>query len=436
MEREKFGSRFGALVVIAGSAVGLGNIWRFPYMVGANGGAAFILIYIFFCAFICLPIMVSEMLIGRRAKTNARHSFKAVAPDKKRFAHLGILYILTPILVLSYYCVIGGMTISYFFESFGTSLPKGPWWTELWSVIFLLLTGAIVFGGVRKGIERFSKVMMPALFIIVAIIAIYVMTLPSAEGTTTTARDGVAFLFKPDFSKVTGKTFLAALGQAFFSLSLGSGVLLTYGSYVNRKDNLIKSSWQIALSDLIFAIIAGCAVIPAVFALKADPVAVLTANTDSALVFNILPDVFPKMPLGALVGVFFFFALILAALTSSISQFEIPVAYLSERAKISRKASTVIIFSVCLVLMSLCAFRGQFINIFDAICANWLMPIGGLLAVIGVGWVMKKQDVLDELGSDGRYKRGKKFAAVLFFLVRYVAVAGILIVFIAQIFNK
>lgn len=436
MERENFGSRFGAIVVIAGSAVGLGNIWRFPYMTGANGGAAFILIYVFFCLAICLPIMVSEMLIGRRAKTNASDSFRTVEPGHRLFGRLGFLYIIIPPLVLSYYCVIGGMTVAFFLKSLGIPVPEGPLWTELWTVVFLLLTAFIVFGGVNKGIERFSKIMMPVLFLIVVVIAVYVAVLPAREGMQTNARDGLAFLFRPDWSKVTGKTFLAALGQAFFSLSLGSGVLMTYGSYVSKKDNLVRSSWQIALSDLLFAIIAGCAVIPAVFALKAEPLAVLTENTDSALVFNILPEVFPIMPLGVVVGAFFFFALILAALTSSISQFEIPVAYMHEKMGWSRQTSCAVMFAVCLVLTSLCAFRGKFIGIFDAVCANWLMPVGGLLAVIFAGWLMNKEDVLDELGSGGGKQIGGKSAKVLLFLVRYVAVAGVLIVFAAQIFNK
>jgi len=435
MQRESFGSRFGALVVIAGSAVGLGNIWRFPYMVGSNGGAAFILIYLFFVLAICLPCMIAELAIGRRSQRNAFGSFRELAPGKKLWKNVGLLYIIIPTLVLSYYCVIGGITIEYFVKSFGVATASGPWYMVAWMAAFLFLTGVIVILGVQKGIERFSKIMMPLLFVIVILIAIRSLTLPVREGATSSAVDGIAFLFKPDFSKVTVKTCLAALGQAFFSLSIGSGVLMTYGSYIRPQDNLAKTAGQIAFFDLLFAIIAGCAIIPAVFALKDNPLAVLSDNTDSALVFNILPEVFPAMPLGMLVGILFFFALILAALTSSLSQFEVPVSYLVEERGLSRRWSCVIVFGIAFVIGAACALRGQIMNALDGLCANWLMPLGGVLALVFIGWILKKSDFTDELSSQGTHKVSDRFVTVLKFVIRYIAPVGVLAVFLSQIFS-
>lgn len=434
-EREGFGSRFGTLVVIAGSAVGLGNIWRFPYMVGTNGGAAFILIYLFFVLLICLPMLVSKLVIGRRSRKAAFGSLSALAPGNPVMKYAGYLYLTIPTIVLSYYCVIGGMTVEYFVRSLGVSTTSTTLTTFLWMLVFLALTGLIVIGGVKNGIERFSKVMMPVLFLIVILIAIRSMTLPDRVGAASSASDGLAFLFKPDFSKVTAHTVLAALGQAFFSLSIGAGVLITYGSYIRQQDNIVKTSAQIAFFDLLFAIIAGCAVIPAVFALKDNPALVLSDNTDSALVFTILPEVFPQMPLGVVIGAFFFFALILAALTSSMSQYEVPVSYLVEEHGISRKKSGLIVFCIALVIGTACVFRGQVLGFLDGLCANWLMPLGGVIAVYFVGWMMKKADLVDELSSQGLYKLDPRFVTVLRFLIRYVAPVGVLTVFLTQLFS-
>jgi len=434
-KRENFSSSIGSLLVIAGSAVGLGNIWRFPYMVGTNGGAAFILLYLFFVLMICLPIMISELTIGRRSQCSTYGAFRKLAPDTKVFKHIGIIYTIIPTLILSYYCVIGGITVEFFIKSLGITVPDGPWMMVVWMAVFLSLTGLIVMAGVQKGIERFSKIMMPLLFLIVIFIAIRAITLPARVGAATTASDGISFLFKPDFSKVTVHTCLAALGQAFFSLSLGGGSIMTYGSYIHPKENLTKTAGQIAFVDLLFAIIAGCAVIPAVFALKDDPAAVLSNNTDSALVFNILPDVFPQMPLGAIIGCFFFFALILAAVTSSISQFEVPVAYLVDEHHLSRRTAGVIVFLIALGIGTLCALRGTVLGFLDGLCANWLMPFGGVVAVVFVGWMMKKTEFHEELSSNGTHKVSVRFVSVLKFVIRYIAPVGVLAVFLSQLFS-
>ncbi len=436
MERDKF-SRFGALVVIAGSAVGLGNIWRFPYMVATNGGAAFILLYIFFVLIICLPVMVAELSIGRRSRCNAYRALDKLssAPAAKAAGRgFGLMYVLIPTLILSYYCVIGGSTVDYFLRACGITAHGGNGMQLLWTLIFLLLTAAVVAGGVKGGIEKFSKIMMPLLFIIVLLIALRSATLP-ATGSGWTARDGLDFMFRPDFSKLGFKSCLAALGQAFFSLSIGSGVLMTYGSYVNPKDKLFKTAGEIAFFDLLFAIIAGCAVIPAVFALEADPVNVLANNTDSRLVFNILPEVFPAMPLGKLIGAVFFFSLILAALTSSISQMEVPVSYLTEEKKLSRPLAVALVFAVAIAIGSACTLRGQVLNALDALCANWLMPLGGIAATVFVGWIMGFDELHDELSSRGLHKTGKLSSRIIHLLIRYIAPIGVLSVFLTQFFN-
>lgn len=435
MERENFSSKFGALMVITGSAVGLGNIWRFPYMVGANGGAAFILLYIFFVVAICLPVMIAETTIGRRSRTSAFNGIHTLSGGRKAWKWLSIIYLVAPTIITFFYCVIGGYTIEYFFLSLGLKLPWEGYNTLIWALTFLALNGIIIMGGVQKGIERFSKVMMPMLFLIIVLMAVRAMTLPSAPGISGTAADGVRFLFNPDFSKITAKTAIAALGQAFFSLSIGSGVLMTYGSYLGRSYNIRIISWQIALSDMFFAIIAGLAVIPSVFALKADPSVVLSNNTDSALVFNILPEVFPMMPLGEILQPLFFFALILAALTSSISQFEVPVSYLVTNGKISRTKASLVLLAVFAMGCSLCALVPKAIQIFDAMASNWLLPIGGLLAVMFLGWFYSREEFKDEFTSNGRYPIKDWIFKLFLVLVKYVSPIGILAIFLSQAFR-
>jgi len=422
-------------MVIAGSAVGLGNIWRFPYMVGANGGAAFILLYTFFVITICLPVMIAEISIGRKSKTNAFAAIYELSGQKKVWKWLSVIYIVTPCLITFFYCVIGGYTIEYLFYSLGINLSFGKFTTLVWTLVFLGLNGLIIMGGVQKGIERFSKLMMPVLFVIIVLMAVRSVTLPAAAGATSSAIDGVRFLFHPDFSKITAKTAIAALGQAFFSLSLGSGVLITYGSYVNRRYNIRTISWEIALSDMIFAIIAGMAVIPSVFALKADPAAVLSNNLDSALVFKILPEVFPMMPLGNILEPLFFFALILAALTSSISQFEVPVAYLVADGKRSRTKASLLLLVLFAAGCSLCALVPKAIGLFDNVASNWLLPLGGVLAVVFIGWFYSREEFLIELTSKYHHPVGKRLFRFILFLIKFAAPIGVLAVFLSQIFK-
>ena len=442
MERENFGNRFGVLVAMAGSAIGLGNLWRFPYLVGSYGGAAFIFVYIFCVFLLCLPIFMSEVIVGRRSRANAYGAFKKLAPGT-RWKWLGAISVITPVIVVSYYSVVGGWSVEYFLKACTLEFTAGvsradmgsmfsSFITSVWSpivghTIFLLLTDAIVISGVKSGIEKFGKIMMPLLFVLIIVIAARAATLPGAG-------EGFRYLFRPDFSKIDASVCSAALGQAFFSLSLGVGTILTYGSYVSKKENICVSSTYTATADFLFALLASCAIMPAVFAFGLNP------QEGPGLVFETLPFIFSNMPLGWLVAILFFLALIVAALTSSISLYEVGVAYLVEEKHYSRRGASILLFVVAWLLGILCSlsfgpladFRifGQTVfNLFDKLSANVLMPAGGLLLVIFVGWVMKKSDVVDELTNGGTLKTNVRMSGFIYFLIRYVCPLAVLAVF-------
>ena len=444
MSRDSFGSRFGALVAMAGSAVGLGNLWRFPYLVGENGGAAFIIVYIFFVFLICLPIFISEFVVGRRSQKNAYAAFRDLSGGSA-WRWVGLFTVVVPLIVLSYYCVIGGWSIDYFLKALTFSFTGGESQsamstmfndlvTSVWTPLichtgFLLATVLIVMVGIKDGIEKFSKIMMPVLFFIVISIAIYSVTLPGAKA-------GLDYLFNPDFSKIDAKACAAALGQAFFSLSLGFGTIMTYASYVDKKENALFQSTATAASDLTFALIAGIAIMPAVFAFGINP------QSGPGLVFETLPYVFGQMPAGGFVAILFFLALLVAALTSSISMLEVAVAFLVEEKGMSRIAACMLLFVVCLVIGALCSLSfgplsdfkiaGKTIfDFFDHLSSNILMTLGSLLTVLFVGWRLKKTDVYDEFTNGGTLSRNAKLFGVLWFLIRYVCPLAIIAIFIS-----
>ena len=443
MSRDSFGSRFGALVAMAGSAVGLGNLWRFPYLVGENGGAAFIIIYILLSFLICLPIFISEFVIGRRSQKNAYAAFRDLSGGSA-WRWVGLFTIIVPLVVLSYYSVIGGWSVEYLlksvtfaFESASQSamstmfsdFVSSTWGPLLVHTGFLLVTTLIVVVGIKDGIEKFSKVMMPLLFFMVLAIAIYSMTLPGAKA-------GLDYLFNPDFSKITGKACAAALGQAFFSLSLGFGTIMTYASYVDKKENILFQSTATAVSDLMFALIAGMAIMPAVFAFGLNP------QSGPGLVFETLPFVFGQMPAGGFVAILFFLALLVAALTSSISMLEVAVAYLVEEKGFSRVWACVVLFVICWVVGTVCSLSfgplsdvkiggGNIFDFFDNLSSNILMTLGSLLTVLFVGWRLKKTDVYDEFTNGGTLSRNAKLFGVLWFLIRYVAPLAIISIFVS-----
>ena len=448
MSRDNFGSRFGALVAMAGSAVGLGNLWRFPYLVGENGGAAFIIIYIVFVFLLCLPIFISEFVVGRRSQKNAFAAFRDLS-EGSAWRWVGLFTIIVPLIVLSYYSVIGGWSVDYLLKSLSLSFTdnasqsaihtmfidfvSSTWAPLATHTVFLAVTTLIVVVGIKGGIEKFSKIMMPILFFMVLAIAVYSLTLQGASA-------GLEYLFNPDFSKITGKACAAALGQAFFSLSLGFGTIMTYASYVDKKENILFQSSATAVSDLMFALIAGVAIMPAVFAFGLDP------QSGPGLVFETLPFVFGQMPAGGVVAILFFLALLVAALTSSISMLEVAVAYLVEEKGFSRVGACVLLFAICWVVGALCSLSfgplshiqiggGNLFDFFDNLSSNILMTLGSLLTVLFVGWRMKKSDVYDEFTNGGSLSRNAKVFGVLWFLIRYICPLTIITIFLSGIFS-
>lgn len=435
--REHFGSRAAVIMAMAGSAIGLGNIWRFPFIVGQYGGAAFILVYILCCFLLSLPILFSESVIGRRTNRNTYGAMEALAPGSS-WKWLGLLTVVSPIIILSYYSVVGGWSIEYLFKAvtiqfrpdnaetvtgmfgeFAASKAK----VIACLLLFLGMTAGIVFAGIKKGIERFSKITIPVLFVLVVVIAVYSLTLPGAG-------EGIRYLVRPDFSKLTPDAFAAALGQSFFSLSLGVGSMLTYSSYVSKDENLMASGAGTAVSDLLFAILAGFAIMPAVFASGIAPAA------GPGLVFETLPYIFAKMGTGGLVlsaavAIIFFITILVAALTSSISMMEVGVAYLSEEKGISRTAATAGIFIFAFVVGLVCALRGSVFDFLDKLCSNFLLTLGALLFSLFVGWKMKKEDVKDELTNGGTLHTNVKLFPIIYFLIKYIAPVSIAVIFIS-----
>lgn len=446
MKKDGFGSKFGVLMALAGSAVGLGNLWRFPYMVGTNGGAAFIILYLGCIIFLALPIMYAEFIVGRRSGANVFGAYKILAPNTK-WCNVGYICLLCCIAIISFYSVVGGWTIDYLWKAISFQVTTadeaalGGMFSESVSntgrslttmLIFLAITAFIVAAGIKDGIEKYSKIMMPLLFILVILLAIRSVTLPNAEG-------GLSFLLKPDFSKVTAKTFLDALGQAFFSLSVGAGTVITYASYVRKSENMVSISFQTAIADTLFALIAGLAIMPAVFAFGIAP------GEGPGLVFITLPYIFAQLPFGSVLAILFFFILFIAAITSSISMLEVIVAYLHQEFKWSRKLSITVSMCIIVSLGTLCAlsqgvladvkvFDCNFFDLFDKTSSNILLPLGGLAAVIFAGWVLKKNAVIDEITCGGVRKFHRIFLNILFFFIKYIAPLVVLVIMIRGLF--
>ncbi len=435
--RENFGGRAAVIMALAGSAIGLGNIWRFPYMVGENGGAAFILVYILATLLLLLPIFLAEAVIGRRSRANAFGAMKTLAPHSK-WKWTGLFAVITPMIVLSYYSVVGGWALGYFGNSLtGGFLQSNPealhgvfasflgssWKPIVCFTAFLAISCLIVAGGVKSGIEKFSKYCIPVLFLMIVTMAVFSLSLPGAG-------EGVRYLVKPDFSKLTASAVAAAVGQGFFSLSLGMGIVITYSSYVKPSENLVASGAGTAIADLLFALLAGFAVMPAVFAAGIEPAA------GPGLVFETLPYIFAKMgvelPLLSSVAAFLFFAaLLIAALTSSISLAEVGVAYLVEERGLKRGWACLLTFLVTWLLGLCCVFGPGVLDFLDSFSSNVLMTLGGLLCVIFVGWIMPKQDVQDEITNGGTVNR--RTFRLLYFLMRYLAPLAVVSILISNL---
>ena len=446
-KREGFGSRTAVIFAMAGSAIGLGNIWRFPYMVGEHGGAVFVLIYIVATVLFSLPIFIAEVMIGRRSHSNARDAFVRLAPGRKFWKYVSILPILIPTLIASYYSVIGGWSLEYFFKAcsldFLRTAPEAAsglfsgfvsstWTPVIMHLLFLAASSVVVALGVKAGIEKFSKFILPVLFFLVVAIALYSMSLPGAG-------EGVKYLFKPDFSEFTPRTFAFALGQSFYSLSLGMGIIITYGSYVRKDENIMVSSAGTAVSDLLFALLAGLAIMPAVFAAGIEP------GAGPGLIFQSIPYIFCKMgaqapEVSTVAAILFFFTVIVAAMTSLISLIEVGTAFLVEKFKMKRGRAVATMFLVCGTAGVLCSLsfgplKGVLVggmnifDIFDWTCSNILLLIMAFLSVVFVGFVMKKEEVRDEFTNGGTKRRNVPFFNAVYFLIKWVAPIAVLLIF-------
>ncbi|MDR2038135.1 MAG: sodium-dependent transporter [Bacteroidales bacterium] len=434
--RDNFSGRFGIIAAAAGSAIGLGNVWRFPYVCGQNGGGAFLLLYLICIVLIGLPIMLAEFGIGRRAQSNAYRAFKKLSP-KSHWYLVGVMGIVAAFVILSFYSAVGGWTIEYIIRSATNTLSNdtetafnsfvsGGYQPILYQLFFLILTLGIVVMGVKKGIERSSKILMPLLLLLLIILCVRSVTLPGAS-------EGLSFLLKPDFSKLSGNSILLAMGQAFFSLSLGMGCLITYGSYIKRSEDLTYSAGMVAGADTLIAVLAGIAIFPAAAAFG------ISAESGPGLVFITLPNVFQQMAGGAIFSTFFFILLCIAALTSSISLLEVVVSFCVEEMHMKRVWATVSVTACVFALGILCSlslglvpgiqlFGKSFFDLMDFAASNLLLPVGGLFISIYVGWVLKKRITVKELTNDGTKKM--TYLRVFFFLIRYVVPVAILMVFI------
>lgn len=444
-ERDTFTGKFGILAAAIGSAVGLGNIWRFPYVTGENGGGAFLLVYLFFVLAIGFPVLLAELSIGRRAQRNALGSFRKLAPGKPWYL-VGLMGIVAAFMILAFYSTIAGWCVEYLVQAVGNnfsgktadqlsanfdSFHTSTFRPIIWQLVFMFLTAYIIFFGVKDGIEKYSKVLMPMLFVLIIIMAVWSLTLEGAS-------EGLKFFFNPDFSKLHWSSLLVALGQAAFSLSIGMGTLITYGSYVKKDTNLPVTAFQIALSDTLFAVLAGVMIFPAVFAYNIDPAA------GPGLTFVVLPNIFAQMPGGYIFGILFFVLLIIAALTSTVSVLEVPVAYFVEELKMTRSKATILgavsisilgIFATLSfgVLKDAILFGKTIFDWLDFLSANVLLPLGAIFIVVFVGWYLGSKVFKDEISNGGILD--VKIHGVLMFVLKFLAPLGIAMVFIYGIFG-
>jgi NSS family neurotransmitter:Na+ symporter len=450
-KREHWSSRLGFVLASAGSAIGLGNIWKFPYVAGENGGAAFVLVYILSVLFIGLPIIYAEISIGKATQEDVFGAFKLLGG--KKWGMFGAYCIITGVIILSFYSVVGGWTISYVVKSLSISsadfsspdmaakafkdFVESPFAVIFYHFVFMGLTALIVVGGIREGIEKWTKILMPLLFLILIFLVVYSFIIDANNDFK-----GVKYLFRFDFSKITGRAILAALGQAFFSLSLGMGIMVTYGSYLKPKDDVVSSGFYIVFLDTIIALLAGLAIFPIIFAYGFNP------KSGPGLTFITLPVIFSKMPLGVLFAFLFFLLLTIAALTSSISLLEVISAYLIDEKKLDRKTA-VLLGALGIFLLgvpsaisfveakegffSYVLFNQRFFDFVVKISSDYMLPIGGMVMAIYTAWIYKGKEIFNAfLEPKTPYKD------VIFnwwiFILKFFAGWGILAVFIYNFF--
>lgn len=441
----------GAILAAAGSAVGLGNVWRFPTETGTSGGAAFIIIYIVFMLLLGVPIMVSEFTIGRHGHSDVSRAYSLMAGDKKSlWRHMSLIPLIGGTILLSYYAVVAGWTLYYSFASLSgnmlgkesmqyvedfISFSSDPFRPLVWTYLILFLTSFVVVKGVQKGIERSSKLMMPLLFLFLVVLMVCSMFLPGAA-------KGYAFMLYPDFSKITSKVILSAMGQAFFSLSVGIGCLCTYACYFRKDVNLVNDGFKVACIDTLVALCAGFIIFPAVFSIDG-----VEPNAGPSLVFITLPSVFHQV-LGAVpmleygFSVLFYLLLMMAALTSSISMLEMPTAYLHKELKLSRGVSVVIVTVVCIALSTVCSLSFGyfkdftvcglgFFDLCDFFIAKIVMPVGGFLSCVFLGWIVDEKIMNAELTNGGTLR--SPLYGIIRFLIRYFAPVCIFLIFVNEL---
>ena len=441
-KRSGFTGKIGFVLAAAGSAVGLGNIWRFPYLAAKYGGGIFLLVYLILLVTFCFAIMIGEFAIGRKTGLSAIGAFEKL---NKKYAFIGYLAALVPVIILPYYSVIGGWVSKYLFtflsgdvagaagDAYFTGFITTPIEPVIWFLIYVTATAVVVMLGVEKGVEKVSKIMMPVLVVLSIVISGYVLTVPGAI-------DGVKYYLLPDFSKFSVTTVLAAMGQLFYSTSLAMGIMITYGSYMKKDVNMESSVKQVEWFDTGIAIIAGMMIIPAVFAFSGGTPEAL--GKGPGLMFVTLPKVFESMAAGRFIGILFFLLVLFAALTSSISLMETVVSNLCDKLKIKRMTSCIVVY-VGTILFGLLSLFGysiwsevkiigmQFLDFFDFISNSILIPVVAFFTCIFIGYVIKPQAIIDEVEVSGEFKRKKLFTVI----IKYVAPIFILLILASSILD-
>lgn len=445
MERATWSSRFGFIFAVAGSAVGLANIWRLPYVVGENGGAAFLIVYLVCLLVIGFPVFISEMLIGRTTRTSPSGAFRQLG-GSKMWSWAGKMTILTGFIVSSFYSVIAGWILGYLVESIGgnithlegadhavlhhAALVENPFWSLGFHFLFLSFCVMVLYSGVRNGIERGNKIMMPCLLGVLIFLVIKGLTLPNAF-------EGVRYLLSPDWSELTPVAIITALGQAFFTLSLGQGTMVTYGSYLGTQGNIVKSGFFVVIMDTVVALLAAVAVFSIVFAAGVEPA------SGPGLIFHTLPMIFSQVSGGYLLAIMFFFLVLLAAITSEISAMEPTIAYLID-AKGWKRHSAVMICGLGVFILGIPSALSYSIlkdhtifgwNFFDAVsffCSSVLIPLGGFFAVVLVGWVWGIDNALAQLkkGASDLFEKNSWLKGYFWFCLKYTAPILIIVVFL------
>ncbi|MCH5248143.1 MAG: sodium-dependent transporter [Muribaculaceae bacterium] len=444
-QSQLFATRLGVIAATVGSAVGLGNIWRFPYEAGVHGGGAFMIVYLVFIFLLGIPVLTAEFVLGRSTHRSVFGAFGFLKPGT-RFKGIGLIGVVASLMILSFYSVVAGWTLEYFIRSFGDLFSKNGsddfhrmfgeftegWRPILWTVVFLLINMLVIVRGVQKGVERASNIITPLLFVLILIFCVNSLTLSGA-------REGLEFLFRPDFSEISPSVVIGAMGQAFFSLSLGLGCMLTYASYFKDDTPLIRSATVTAGLDVMAAILSGILIFPAVFTYGFSP------EAGPALVFEVLPAIFAQMPGGKIFAPLFFFMLFLASLSSTISMSEIMVSWLTRERGVSRRSACWLTIGIAMFFGVLCALSFSYMsglkiagtiefnifNIFDYTSSNILLPFGGMLISIFTGWQLDRNIVKKTMNEPKSWFN--RFAPFVIFILKYVAPVMIFVIFVSNV---